>query len=652
MPEPLDEAAALALIGDSRLFDDQWYAAQSGQSFGSREEAISHWVGRRDPEASPHPLFEPLWIYPGQRWRRSAPDPLSFYLSRPADRRRSPHPLVDVDVIGPLADWLEHHSADELLPTALDRAPVGQVGRVTVLVIVDDLHLAVAWMRHLQRHSPDALGLIRAPGTAAARLLRTVAATLPSIRVTRAGDEVPAATPVTVTVQPSVNPPRWPWLPDLVAALDRPGVADAQPLLLNPDLTIAAAGASYTAQGVAPLLAGHPVADAERIAGLPLPAPWPGVLATRGDRAGDTVLVPSSRLIAPRAAPAPVGPVPRDAIARTEALWRAAGFEAPNGRPLRIREGRPALRWALDIAAPGGAAGTRWGDYHFARSLAAALERLGQWVALDHPETRGRPSRDLDDVVLTIRGLHRVVPGPVPRPGTAHLLWVISHPEDVSAEECAAHDAVFAASTTWAADRSRDWGIPVEPLLQCTDTTRFHPGLAEPDSGPRILFVGNARGGLRPVIEAALDTGTPVTLYGAGWEAWVPASAPVVLAGDRVANESLGSLYASAGLVLNDHWADMRALGFVSNRTFDVLATGARMLCDDVAGLSDVLPGAGPVWRTHADFARLTTEPFEGRYPDAAARQAMADRVVAEHSFDARAETLLETARRIVDSGP
>lgn len=105
-------------------------------------------------------------------------------------------------------------------------------------------------------------------------------------------------------------------------------------------------------------------------------------------------------------------------------------------------------------------------------------------------------------------------------------------------------------------------------------------------------------------------------------------------------------------MVLNDHWDDMREEGFVSNRIFDVLATGARLLSDEVAGLDAVLGAAVPTWHATSDFARLTAEPFEAHYPDPAARLAIAERVVAEHSFDARAATLLDAALRLVDSGP
>ena len=65
----LDHAAAATLIEASRLFDEEWYAATAGESFASRAEAIEHWLAHAAAEASPHPLFEPSWLYPGGRWR-------------------------------------------------------------------------------------------------------------------------------------------------------------------------------------------------------------------------------------------------------------------------------------------------------------------------------------------------------------------------------------------------------------------------------------------------------------------------------------------------------------------------------------------------------------------------------------------------------
>ena len=96
------------------------------------------------------------------------------------------------------------------------------------------------------------------------------------------------------------------------------------------------------------------------------------------------------------------------------------GFEGP-GRPLRVVEGRPALRWAIDIAAPLAPRGRRWGDDPFARSLAAALERLGQWVTVDHPETRAaglaRPRRRRPGASAASSRSPRPRPTPASPPG-------------------------------------------------------------------------------------------------------------------------------------------------------------------------------------------------------------------------------------------
>ncbi|MCR6032723.1 hypothetical protein GGQ22_14950 [Nocardioides sp. zg-579] len=611
MPPRISETEAVALVATSPLLDAEWYAAQAGRAFGSRVKAAEHWVRERPEGASPHPLFEPAWLYPRGRWARRAPDPLSFWLADDAERQRSPHPLVDLDVTGPLEDWLAEHDPAELLRTPLER---DHSSPVTVVVDVHDLPRAVHWARHLAR-TPDVGGRLVTTDAAATRILTAVTAGLPTVHVV-AEAEQHGPGPATVHVHGRVRPPRWPWVEDLVAALDADGVGAAVPLLLHPDHSVAG-----------PVLVGQPVADVERAAHLPLPPNVdPPVRATRG-RPGATVLVTTSRLVT--GADLPEG--------ADEAWWRAAGFAAP-GRPLTVREGRRALRWSIDIAAPATPRGQRWGDWHFARSLAAALERQGQWVAIDHPETRGRASRDLDDVTLVLRGLDRVTPPA----RTANLLWVISHPELVTPAELATYDAAFAASATWAARHG------IEPLLQCTDPTRFHPDVARRE-GPPALFVGNSRGELRASVAAAERTGLDLTVIGQGWPGHVPVAA------DHVANDELGSCYASAGIVLNDHWADMREQGFVSNRVFDVLATGARLLSDDVAGLADALgeaAGAVRVWRTDEEFRALTTGDPDELWPDAAARRRTAERVVAEHSFDARAATLLARASALVDSRP
>lgn len=305
-------------------------------------------------------------------------------------------------------------------------------------------------------------------------------------------------------------------------------------------------------------------------------------------------------------------------------------------RPVRTHvEGHevPRLHWAIKIAAPFRGA-QRWGDEHFAESLAQGLRRLGQHVVVDTRDTRVRPSAHLDDVVLQLRGL---MPLP-PQPGAVNLAWVISHPEDVRREEVVGYDGVFAASETWAEQATRAWGLPVHPLLQCTDPARFHPDAAVADTGYKVLFVGNSRNIRRRVVGWAVDADVRTDVVGQGWDGVVPSS---WVRGEYLPNEGLAAAYRGAGVVLNDHWDDMLRDGFVSNRLFDAVASGARVLTDPVPGLEELFQGCAVAVRDAEHLRTLVDLPRDQVFPQSDERAVIADQVRVHHSFEARARTLL-----------
>ena len=295
-------------------------------------------------------------------------------------------------------------------------------------------------------------------------------------------------------------------------------------------------------------------------------------------------------------------------------------------------EGLPRLRWALKIASPVGSVGEAWGDTHFARSLAAALTRLGQEVVIDFREAHSRPTAYLDDVSLVIRGLDRWEP----TTAGVSMVWVISHPELVTAAELRSFDLAFAASTSWAETTSARWGVHVRPLLQCTDAQRFRADNQEP--GEDILFVGKSRDVPRPVVMAPIGAGIDVKVYGPDWGRFL---APDQIAGSYVANDELSDFYARAGVVLNDHWEDMRREGFISNRVFDVVASGGRVLSDDVEGLGEIF---GDAVRTFSSPSQLIEILRNGLDDWQRPTPEMAATIAKQHSFDARARTLLQAA--------
>jgi hypothetical protein len=305
------------------------------------------------------------------------------------------------------------------------------------------------------------------------------------------------------------------------------------------------------------------------------------------------------------------------------------------------RRNRDPLRWAVVVAAPKGEAGEQWGDTWFARDLVDALNRAGQNARVVFRGGATSEAREHEDVVVVLRGLRRVVP----RRGDAKwMLWVISHPELVEPDEPAQYDAVFAASEHWSRGQSDEFGVPVTPLLQATNPARFTPSAGEPDTGDRLLFVGSTRGQFRPVVRAALAAGLDPSVYGVGWEAYLP---PEQISGEFIGNESLPAAYASAGAVLNDHWPDMAAQGFLSNRLFDAAACASRIVTDAATGLADVF---GDDLRTYADeasLAALLSGDLDDQFPDREARLALARRVALHHSFDARAAVLIARAREL-----
>lgn len=295
----------------------------------------------------------------------------------------------------------------------------------------------------------------------------------------------------------------------------------------------------------------------------------------------------------------------------------------------------PRLRWAIRIAAPYSGTGAPWGDVHFARSLAESLKRLGQDVVIDHHEVKTRTSASLDDVTLVIRGLDEVTPVTA----GVSILWIISHPDMVTKREVSHFDRVFAASQKWSAEASERWGTTIAPLLQCTDPHRFRPTNIT-DRGD-IVFVGKSRSIPRPVVVAPVTAGIPVRVFGEEWEHILPEG---TVEATYVPNEQLGPLYEGAGVVLNDHWNDMREAGFISNRLFDIVAAGGRAISDSVEGISDIFGGAVHEFSDTSDLIRVLSGDIDELFPTETEIATAREQIRRNHTFDARARTLLDAA--------
>lgn len=326
--------------------------------------------------------------------------------------------------------------------------------------------------------------------------------------------------------------------------------------------------------------------------------------------------------------------------------WSRAAWRPRDGRLVLDVQERPVrpLQWSIKTAAPADERSLAWGDFHFANSLADALRSLGERVSVDYGPNADRPTANSDDVVLNLRGL-KSVRLPV---GATSVVWVISHPEKVTTKELAAYDLRYAASASWPRMVAEQAGLDMKVLLQCTDPERFFVDEeAIPEVQGKLLMVGNSRKQYRPAAIETANAGLPVVIYGNDWEEFVEEEH---IAGSYVPNEELRRYYRSAQWALNDHWPDMRDQGFISNRIFDVLASGGRLLTDSVAGLAElfpksVLPNGVATFTSPLDLLGIV-EAGTAKFYDEEILQEVSRYVRLEHSFEARARVMLEDVRR------
>jgi hypothetical protein len=299
------------------------------------------------------------------------------------------------------------------------------------------------------------------------------------------------------------------------------------------------------------------------------------------------------------------------------------------------------LRWAIKTPVPPGPGGQGWGDLYFAQEIAASLKKLGHEARVDLRTDVINPQSADDDVILVLRGVERIRP----QAGAINLLWVISHPSRISKHELKAFDATFAASNSWAKKMRLKTGVQVTPLLQATNPEKFNPSLGLPDSGHEVLFIGNTRNEFRQVIKDCIEAGLSPTIYGKDWDRFVSQE---LIAGEFVSNDEVAPMYRSAGIVLNDHWPDMARESFFSNRLFDAVASGGRVVSDYVEGAEELFEGAVQTYGAPSELAILCAPENRGQWGTNEEIVDRAIRIGQVHSFDQRAKELVQAVQGLI----
>ncbi len=277
-----------------------------------------------------------------------------------------------------------------------------------------------------------------------------------------------------------------------------------------------------------------------------------------------------------------------------------------------------------------------WGDLHYARSLQRALACQGVRSRLLFRDTFRRvQAAPKGSALLVLRGKYAP---PLDwlrgQPYGCRALWLISWPLDPSTEELGCYDQLFVASDQ---DRSRLALLSGKPTTTLLQATAFSSHGAAPHPSCGLLFVGNTRGLLRPVVQSFAEAQLPLEIIGEGWHAFgLDARAK------GVANADLPQLYRHALAVLNDHSETMAAYGYLNNRVFDVLACGVPVITDVAPSCPATLAAGVVSTGSGLDALSALARASELR-ANQPLMQKIAQEVRQKHSFASRAMTLMNT---------
>lgn len=302
-----------------------------------------------------------------------------------------------------------------------------------------------------------------------------------------------------------------------------------------------------------------------------------------------------------------------------------------------------ATQFALFIATPDRQQARGWGDTYFARDVQKSLRRLGYPTRVYLRDEFNDPNQIRADVAVHIAG--RALPRT--RRDAVNVLWIISHPDRVRVDLCNEYDVILVASRAFAEHLQRRVTPPVFPLMQATDPTRFVPDPTGPAHD--VLFVGNSRlVTRRRIIDDLTPTDLDLAVYGRDW--YPEFIDPRHVRGTFVPNDRLHAYFSSAKIVLNDHWPDMARHGFISNRLYDALASGAFVVSDHVMGLEQEFDDGLVSYTNRDELRRLVTTYLKRddlRHAIAARGRAA---VIDRHTFDHRVQRMLQLIDPMLDT--
>ncbi|HOO46869.1 MAG TPA: tetratricopeptide repeat protein, partial [Deltaproteobacteria bacterium] len=224
-----------------------------------------------------------------------------------------------------------------------------------------------------------------------------------------------------------------------------------------------------------------------------------------------------------------------------------------------------------------------WGDYWLKQDLAAELEQHGMAVVENDP-----------DVIIAFIG---VPLKELPR-NAYKIAWVYSHPDMITSANLRQYDKIFCMSPLFIPKLEAMGYRDVELLIGATSKQPLDRQI-EYD----IVFVGNSRGSQgRQIVTDIGETPYNFKVWGNDWDNVLSEK---YFAGRYFANEKLQELYATALISITDHHPDMAREGFLSNKIFDILASGGFAISDENACIQEIFGDTVPQYQSPEHLGEL-----------------------------------------------
>ena len=240
------------------------------------------------------------------------------------------------------------------------------------------------------------------------------------------------------------------------------------------------------------------------------------------------------------------------------------------------------------------------GDFFLAQDLRLGFEKLGYKVEYRFREDfKDMKLGDAGNIIY-FKGYYNFNPLPQDDVKKRKKVLYMYYVEGLNGDVLKDADVVASASKKFLDEYILSKGYRGEFVPQFTNPERFRKVELESVKSSEVLFVGSnhTRKG-RKSVSYAINSNVNLEVYGKYWNGYIPQE---YLKGNYIENSDLHKYYANAKVVLNDHREDMQYFGFVSNRIYDVSASGGFVFTDYLKEIEEVYGDSIAMFKNQEEF--------------------------------------------------